>query len=615
MCGIAGIISKDRSADSDAQLRHAAQRLTHRGPEAERFWTNEEKTVLLGHHRLCIIDLSEAAAQPMRYHNRYVLVYNGEIYNYQELRTALEKAGAVFRSQSDTEVLLAAYVAWGEDCLQRFDGAFAFALWDEVEQTLFAARDRTGEKPFFFSYNGERLVFASEIKALWAMGIEKDINHRLLYNFLTLGYTNNPGDAEETFYNGVYKLPAAHSLTYSLPKNELRTRCYWQVYAEEDNRISEPEAVETFRYLFAQSLRRRLRSDVPVGTSLSGGLDSSAVVAFCAGETAAQYTHKCFTASFAGFEKDETVYAAQVAQRFGLQHFTTTVSAEEVPDLMDAVAAQQDEPFSSSSALAQYKVFALAKEQGVTVLLDGQGADELLAGYYRYYRLYWQQLYANRKLKRSGELQAARALGIGEAFTYQHKIAALFPDFTASLLQTKKSKNAFRHPDLNRDFAFQNKQNLYYTTPLRPTLNSALHYNTFVNGLEELLRLADRNSMAHSVEVRLPFLSHELIEFLFTLPPQFKIQKGWTKWLLRKATEEKLPADIVWRKDKVGYETPQKSWMQDKAVQERMMQARETLVKNGVLNKAVLTKGIVPKNAHEEASFDWRYWSAAALYK
>ena len=614
MCGIAGIISPNNLQDALPSLQKATRLLAHRGPEKESFWTNNKGTVAFGHRRLCIIDLSEAAAQPMHYAERYSIVYNGEIYNYREIKKELEAKGHFFQSQSDTEVVLAAYAEWGANALQQFDGAFAFAIWDEQEQTVFAARDRFGEKPFYFYYGEEKLVFASEIKALWPMGVKKEVNQSMLYNFVTLGYTSNPSDNTETFYSNVQKLPAAHYLTYSLPKKELQLFPYWQAYIDVDNSISETEAIEKFTHLFEESIRKRLRSDVAIGTSLSGGLDSSSIVAFCNREDVSEYTHKCFTASFSGFEKDETKYASLVAKTFNLQHYTTSIDADEVTRLMEQVAAQQDEPFSSASVLAQYKVFELARQQGVTVLLDGQGADEILGGYHKYYKWYWQELYRSKQLKRSGELSAAKALGIQEGFGWKKKMAALYPEFVASLLQSQKSKKAFQHPDLDREFAFHNKRNLYYATPTHHNLNGVLFYNTFVNGLEELLRLADRNSMAHSVEVRLPFLQHDLVEFLFTLPPHFKIRKGWTKWLLRKAVNDKLSKEIVWRKDKVGYEPPQKQWMKTSMVQERMMQAKQTLVQQGILDAASLNKKITPAAAHDAESFDWRYWSMAQLY-
>lgn len=609
MCGIAGIVAtKNIEA---GRIQQATTVLQHRGPEGKGFWTNESCSVALGHQRLRIVDLSDAAAQPMTYAGRYHLVYNGELYNYPELRNELEKKGCPFYSRSDTEVLTAAYATWGKDCLQHFDGAFAFAIWDEKEQTLFAARDRFGEKPFFFFQNDEELVFASEIKALWQMGVPKDVNRSLLYNFLTLGYTTNPANPFETFYQNIYKLPAAHTLTYAPAKGEAVSERYWQIFKEENTDISEAEALQTFEHLLQQSVHRRLRSDVPIGTSLSGGLDSSALVAFCSREKAAAYTHNSFTASFAGFEKDETAKAAQVARQFGLQHFTTTIAAGGVTDLMQTVSQQQDEPFSSASVLAQYAVFALAKQHGVSVLIDGQGADEILGGYHKYYRWWWQELYRQKRLGRSGELKAARALGITEPFGVKHKLAALLPEFSAALLQSQKAKKAGRHPGLDRDFVFENKHFFSYSTPASFTLNGALYYNTFVNGLEELLRIADRNSMAHGVEVRLPFLEHQLVTFLFTLPPSYKIHQGWTKWPLRKATEKELPAEIVWRKDKVGYEPPQKQWMQQKAVQEAIQEAKKILVQQRVLAPAVLTKPVAATDAYASESYDWRYWSAA----
>jgi asparagine synthase (glutamine-hydrolysing) len=611
MCGIVGVVSESKHLTDINLVKRAAAVLQHRGPEGEGFYTNESGTVTLGHRRLRIIDLSAAAAQPMNYAGRYHLVYNGELYNYLELRNELEKKGCHFQSHSDTEVLLAAYATYGKDCLQKFDGAFAFAIWDEKEQTLFAARDRFGEKPFFFFQDEERFVFASEMKALWQMGVEKEPNRSLLYNFLTIGYTTNPADPFETFFNNIYKLPAAHSLSFSLQRNEVTTERYWQTYVAINSRITEVEASQKFEQLFSESIQKRLRSDVPIGTSLSGGLDSSTIVAFCAKESASQYTHNCFTASFAEFEKDETAQASLVAKQFNLHHYATTIHANEVINLMQKVAAYQEEPFSSASVLAQYKVFELAKQHGVTVLLDGQGADEFLAGYQKYYRWWWQELYKQKQLHKSGELKAAQALGVKESFGWKNKIAALLPEFSASILQSRKAKKAHQHPDLNRDFAFENKRNFYYATPISFDLNGALYYNSFVNGLEELLRLADRNSMAHSVEVRLPFLQHELVEFLFTLPPHFKIHQGWTKWLLRKVADDKLPKEIVWRKEKVGYEPPQKQWMQNKDVQEAIIEARKKLVQEGILASSVLQKQIIAKDAHAEESYDWRYWSAA----
>ena len=613
MCGIVGILSGNPQLVFGERIQSATECLRHRGPEGQGYWINNGKTVAFGHLRLNIIDLSKEAGQPMHYLDRYTIIHNGEIYNYIEIRQQLQAKGYRFNSRSDTEVIIAAYDQWGAACLEQFEGMFSFAIWDEQQKILFAARDRLGEKPFFFSYNEQELLFASEMKALWTMGVSRDINPAMLYNFLTIGYTANPADAAETFFQNIQKLPAASFLTYSLADNKLEIEKYWQVYPEVKE-ISEQDAVDRFRQLFAQSVRRRLRSDVNIGTSLSGGLDSSSIVAFCQGEVSDHYTHKCFTASFKNFDNDELRYAELVANQYKLESFVTTVNGNEVVELLHEVMNHQEEPISSGSVLAQYRVFRLAKQNGVTVLLDGQGADEILAGYSKYYKWYWQGLYRNRKLSSSKELNAAWELGITERFGFNNRIAALLPDFIAGLLQSRKAKESFQHPDLDREFAFLNKQSSYYSTPSSFDLNGALFYNTFVNGLEELLRFADRNSMAHAVEVRLPFLDHQLVEFLFSLPPQLKIHKGWSKWLLRRSVEEMLPKQIVWRKDKVGFEPPQKNWMQDIQVQEAIAEGKKKLVEQKILKPSVLNRKIKPHSAYAADSIDWKYWSASFLF-
>lgn len=610
MCGITGVISSVPVAAS--RVGAAIDSLKHRGPEGRGQW--EDDNVVLGHTRLCIIDLSKEAAQPLHYADRYVIIHNGELYNYPEIKKELQQKGHSFNTASDTEVIAAAYHAYGPSCLQRFEGMFAFAIWDRREQTLFIARDRMGEKPLFFYYDGELLAFASEMKALWALGIVKEVNRSLLYNYLTTGYTSNPADPQETFYHNIQNLPPASFLLYRPNVQELKTEKYWQLEPEENNSISEQEAVEQLQALLDDSIKKRLRSDVAIGTSLSGGLDSSTLVALCSRMASEQYTHKCFTAVFEGFERNEAEHAVAVAKKFNLTHYPVTIAASEVPALMDEVMRHQEIPVSSASALAQFKVYQAAKENGVTVLLDGQGADEIFGGYHRYYRWYWQELYRQKKLGSSGELEAARKLGVKEAFAVKTKAAALFPDFAATLLQTVKSRQAFRQNDLNRDFAFSNKRNLYYSTPAHFTLNGILYFNTFVYGLEELLRLADRNSMAHAAEVRLPYLHHPLVEFLFTLPPHLKIKNGWTKWLLRKTAEPVLPPEIVWRKDKVGFEPPQKLWMQDKHVEESIRQSKQLLVSQGILDASAAQRKIRPHDAHAIDTREWRYWSAGYLF-
>ncbi|MFN2440416.1 MAG: asparagine synthase (glutamine-hydrolyzing), partial [Chitinophagaceae bacterium] len=386
MCGIAGIVSTDKVSVTKDRIASAINTLAHRGRDDQGFFINEGRNAALGHCRLSIIDLTSEASQPMRYLNRYRIVHNGEVYNYIEIKKELEKKGYNFHTQSDTEVMAAAYDAYGAGCLEKFDGMFAFAIWDENKNILFAARDRFGEKPFFFFFDDEQFLFASEIKALWKMGVNKDVNLKMLYNFLSIGYTTNPFEPKETFFENIYKLPGASFLTYTPNTNELEIEKYWQAEVNIDNTISEQLAIEKFGFLFSQSIKNRLRSDVAIGTSLSGGLDSSAIIAYCSRFSSDQYSHKCFTASFSGFEKDELQYAKLVASAFHLEHYIVEIKDNSVVDLMEEIMHHQEQPVVSASALAQYEVYKEVKKAGVTVLLDGQGADEILAGYHKYYK-------------------------------------------------------------------------------------------------------------------------------------------------------------------------------------------------------------------------------------
>ena len=615
MCGIAGILSPNKNLVGIDRLKKATDALVHRGPEGEGHWIDENGTVALGHRRLAIIDLLPEAAQPFFYNDRYVLTYNGELYNYLEIKKTLQQKGCLFHTASDTEVVVAAYAYYKKECLAHFDGMFAFAIWDKEEQTLFAARDRFGEKPFYFFYDKDQFLFASEIKALWNAGIPKIINHAMLYNFLTIGYTSNPTDPQETFYHTINKLPAASFLIYEGRSQQLTIEKYWQVDLEEDHFISEKAAIEKVGELLTTSVLNRLRSDVAIGTSLSGGLDSSLIVALCAQAENPQYTHKSFTASFPHFEKDESRFAKEVAAQFNLEHYSVLPTAEDAVNEMEKIMYYQEQPINSASAVAQYHVYKTAREKGVTVILDGQGADETTAGYHKYYKWRWQQLYREKNLKPSGELAAANALGVTETFGLKNKAAALFPQFASAMMQTQREKNAARNTDLNKDFLFSNKRNSYYSTPLNFDLNSVLFFNTFIYGLEELLHLADRNSMAHSVEVRLPYLDHQLVTFLFSLPAHFKIKEGWTKWILRKTAEPLLPQSIVWRKDKVGFEPPQKTWMENPAMEEAIREGKKILAKEGILNVSALTKKIRPHHAYAAEPLDWRYWAASYLLR
>lgn len=616
MCGIAGIIQLPAAGYTSEQLGKMTRALAHRGPDGDGHFTNPDQTALLGHRRLSIIDRTDAGKQPMEYRGRYTIIHNGEIYNYKELKAELEQKGYTFRSHTDTEVIAAAYDCWKEDCLSRFDGMFAFAIWDEQTRELFAARDRFGEKPFFFFHDPHRFLFASEMKALWATGIDRIPNQKMLFNFITIGYTGNPARPEETFYENILQLPPASYLKFSLIYFQYSINTWWELDPEfEDKEITEAEAIEEFAGLLQSSVKRRMRSDLPVGTSLSGGLDSSSIVAMIHSLNHPNNSQQTFTALFDGFEKDEASFAATVASEFKLQQHLTRFTADDLLRDWDKLCYHQEEPFGSSSIYAQYKVYEKAREESITVLLDGQGADEILAGYTSYYKWYWQELFRKRKLYRSKELTYARERGINEKFDYRNMIAAYFPAYATVVLERHYLVKAIGHKDLTPEFVQLQSKEAYYAPPEYFTLNGVLHFNTCSHGLNELLRFADRNSMAHGREVRLPFLDHELVEFVFSLPAHFKIRQGWSKWLLRKTMDKKLPDSITWRTGKVGFETPQAQWMEGKAMQEAIREAKKRLVNEKILQPGVLDRPIVPHAAHAADHYEWRYFSAASLFK
>ncbi|WP_207511452.1 asparagine synthase (glutamine-hydrolyzing) [Longitalea luteola] len=611
MCGIAGIITNQTALLSVQHLKKMTGALAHRGPDGEATWINTNHTTGFGHRRLSIIDLGPAGAQPMHYLNRYTIIHNGEIYNYPEIKASLQQKGYVFHSQSDTEVILAAYDCYKANCLQYFDGMFAFAIWDEQEQTLFAARDRFGEKPFYYYFDGDQFVFASEMKALWAIGIEKQLNEKMLFNYFTLGYTQNPANGEETFYNGINKLPARSYIQYHLREGRLTRSLYWNIDVDfRDETITDQQAIARFNELFGESVKRRLRSDVPVGTSLSGGLDSSCVLA--AIQSLAPRPYKTFSAVFPGFKQDESTWIKKVAGHYNAPNFTVQPDADRVIGDFEKICYHQEEPFQSASVAAQFHVYELARQQQVTVLLDGQGADEILAGYHKYYHWYWQQLFRENKKSLQHELRNARQHGITAPWSLKNKLAAALPAYAGWFLRKQRARQQLQVADLDPAFIHEHGES-YYDIAHFDDLNNILYYNTFVNGLEELLRYADRNAMAFGIEVRLPFLQHELVQLLFSLPAGLKIRDGYTKWLLRKSMEEKLPASLAWRTDKIGFEPPQQQWMHDARLQEYIIESKRKLCKQGILKEQALHKKIQPLEAHAADNYDWRYLVAGQL--
>ncbi|MBX2930429.1 MAG: asparagine synthase (glutamine-hydrolyzing) [Chitinophagaceae bacterium] len=613
MCGIAGIASYNAHLVEQDKLHKMATAIKHRGIDGEGFWINNSTTVGFAHRRLSVIDLSENAAQPMHYsfnNNQYTIVFNGEIYNYIELKNELIKKGYTFSTNSDTEVLLALYDCYQEKCLPYIDGMFAFAIWNEQERKIFIARDRFGEKPLYYYHDKEQFIFASEMKALWSVGIEKQINHRLLLAYLSAGFVSNPSNASETFYTNIKKLPAAHALIFKVDKNDLFVYKYWQPEINTSKYASwnEEKIADHFYALLIQSVQRRLRSDVAIGTCLSGGLDSSSIVAII-NEISTKNNHqqpKTFSAVFPDFEKDETKFIQLVKNEFNVENFTKTPTAQDFLDDFEKLIYHQEEPFQSSSIYVQYKIYELAKKHNVTVLLDGQGADEMLAGYTKYYHWYWQELL--RKFRFTtliNEIDATKKNYHQVEWNYKNYLAAFLPNLASKKLSSTLQKQINNHPFLAADFIHSSFDKSIIEKPVVKQLNDILHYNTFQFGLEDLLRYADRNSMAHGREVRLPFLQYELVEFIFSLPAKYKIQNGFTKHILRQSMIDKLPSKIVWRKDKIGYEPPQQQWMQHNAIKDLMQEAKQKLMTNGIVKKELMNRNFQPSAAHEANNYSW----------
>ena len=612
MCGIAGIISIDPSNISRDRLKKMTDAIAHRGPDGEGCWINSSGNLGFGHRRLAIIDLSDRGSQPMHWQERYTIIHNGEVYNYLELKEELQKKGYHFQSQSDTEVILAAYDLYKEECLQYFDGMFAFAIWDEKEQILFCARDRFGEKPFYYFFDEEQFFFASERKSLWAAGLEKKINNPLLLNYLALGLTETAADNTITFYQDIFSLPPSHFIKIHLPSFTFTLNRYWDGDKQTVSSLSEKDAIEKLNELLLSSVKRRLRSDVPTGTSLSGGLDSSCIVSAIRQLPAANDTLKTFSAIFPGFEKDESKYIQLVTEKFNLENYAVEPTIEGFIKDFEKLCYHQEEPFSSSSVYAQYKVFECARQHNVKVLLDGQGADETLGGYSKYIPWYLQEVLRKKPGKLRSEIRAFRQQKNGFDWGWKNYLAAYFPLQIPGYLQKRDAKKCLRQPDITDEFKkqFFDRQSMY--KPLVLKLNDILYFSTFQFGLEALLRIADRNSMAHGREIRLPFLNHELVTFINSLPADFKMREGWTKWILRQNAVNTLPAEIVWRKDKVGYETPQKMWMGNSTLQEYLHEAKKKLIDEKILKPEVLNKKNQPLDAYTADNYDWRYLVAAA---
>ncbi|HEX8229136.1 MAG TPA: asparagine synthase (glutamine-hydrolyzing) [Chloroflexia bacterium] len=565
MCGIAGIFNRLGTPPDMDVLKRMTDRIAHRGPDGDGFFT--EAGAALAHRALRIIDLSDAAIQPMQNHDGSLhLVFNGEVYNYVELRPELEARGHTFRSHSDTEVLLNAYEEWGVDCLQRLNGMFAFAIWDSHKERLFIARDRIGVKPVYYHWDGERLVFGSEIKALLAYpGIEARPNFAAIAEYMNAMFTTG----EHTWFEGIKRLLPGHFMLAD--RDGLQVKQWWDAPAGEDpvGEHDESYYVSRTRELLEDSVKLRLRSDVPLGAHLSGGLDSSSIVALLSrrlrdsGEPV-----RTFSGAFAeGPAYDERKYVKDVVAKYGTDHHETLPTADDMQRLLERIVWHMDEPAAGPGIILQWAVCRITDEAGVIVINGGQGGDEAWAGYLGYVPAYFRSLrQAARKhprllldvLKsaivmltrsntrmtliktlvrgRRARLRASRALGPWAGPAFKHALgSAQQVDETTSTQATKVKRSAL----------------------------GAVMYYDLKWYLPALLQVEDRTSMAFSLESRAPLLDYRLIELAARVPSHLKMKHLNMKHIFKEAVKDVLPASIYKRTDKMGMPTPVDIWFRE----------------------------------------------------
>lgn len=553
MCGISGYIDRSTGFVERSTISSMCDVIRHRGPDGSGIFVHEN--IGLGHRRLAILDLTVDGHQPMQYFDgRYTITYNGEIYNYIELRRELELQGYSFRSRTDTEVILAAYAAWGEECVTRFNGMWAFAILDRARKILFCSRDRFGVKPFYYLDKKNFFAFGSEIRQLLPLS-KAEANEKVVLDFLLTSFSDH---TDETFYRDIRKLPAGHNLIYDLQSHAVKAKRFYQISRQEAWHCKDAaSSAQDYVAILDDAVGLRLRSDVPVGTCLSGGLDSSSVASLAA----ARYTPLA-GAPFIGItaigespRTDESAFARQVAEAGGMKWVPLRPVYDEFRNTLPDVVRAQEEPYASPSINMQWFVMRTARESGVTVLLDGQGGDETLLGYEKYYAAHiatvWREqgfgsaagavLDARRNNSKMGFINTAKYLVGGLSaparyhfYKYRHRYLKNTPQLPAQLSDYARA--------CLDEFSLQELEIGRTNLPI-------------------LLRYEDKNSMAHSIETRLPFLDYRALEAALSIPAQFKIKDGWTKWVLRKGMTGRMPDSVAWRKSKLGFEAPEDIWL------------------------------------------------------
>jgi asparagine synthase (glutamine-hydrolysing) len=573
MCGICGFVSNhELDQDRFSLLNALNQTLDHRGPDSDGYYINGD--VGMGMRRLAIIDIASGDQPIFNEDKSIAIVYNGEIYNFQELRGQLERYDHIFSTNSDTEVIVHAYEQWGDECLLKFNGMFVFSLWDDKQKRLLIARDRMGEKPLYWHYSPMGLLWASEAKALLkAPWLQPDINKLALHHYLTLQYTPDP----LTIYEGIYQLPAAHKLVLEDGQKPEISR-WWQLAFEPKWQIDDREAIEYARDLLKAGVRRRLISEVPLGAFLSGGIDSSIIVALMAEE--ASFPVKSFSIGFEERHYSETEYARQIAMKYGTEHYEFIFRPDDLIKVIEGVIYAADEPFADPAALPLYEL-ARQTRQHVTVALSGDGGDETLAGYRRYALDRVLKPYANlpgwltQKVVPAGVSYLPEPGWIPEDRNPLTGLKRLeqFSSVTekASLVRwgsyfTHEDKLALYNDDWRGEMSGEYTEDLlamaYDQANAEGLLDRTLYTDQVTYLAGDLLPKTDRMTMAHSIEARAPFLDTDWVEWTARLPEKFKVRGMQTKWLLKNGFPEEVPANIRSR-GKQGFSIPVGQWLRN----------------------------------------------------
>ena len=556
MCGIFGYIGNE-----NINVKKGVDVIKHRGPDAEGFFSyrvndnasfdniveydEDVSRVYFGFRRLAIIDINSTANQPMsRKDLGLCIVFNGEIYNYIEIRQELESNGYSFSTNSDTEVIICAYHFWNDECLNKFNGMWAFSILDQINNKIFCARDRFGVKPFYYFQDESQIIFCSEIKQIFQLDIEKEINENVIRDYLEKSLVDH---TNETFYKNVYSLLGGNKFTIDLNKIEKIKPIEWYKVSVNKNISGVKQNIQKFRNIFESSIKLRFRSDVPVGSCLSGGLDSSSIVSY----SASLFKNNEINVFNAGFKEkkfDESYYANLVSNKFqNVKMNSCTLNSNNISNLLEDVIYHQDEPFTDFGILSQWEVMKSANKKRITVLLDGQGGDEILAGYRKYYAFYLKELIINFKW----------ITFINELYFLIKNKQFNFFDLEGILRYSVGSNSKKALSDKTNNLKSTVKIGLTSANGILDKSLQDIKYFSF----PPLLRYEDRNSMAFSIETRVPFMDYRLVEFCLSLPTNQKIKGGYTKYILRESMRDILPDEIRKRISKLGFSTPQSVWL------------------------------------------------------